>query len=99
MNILIKFEDSYGCKTLFEHTTSILNSNKTNVQVIGSLGNTGVFKVSKREVAAVNYVIIVFDMDGEKNSSLTSDELFSHLNKQIMKDGIIKNTHSYIFLL
>lgn len=97
MNILIKFEDSYGCKTLFEHTTSILNPkktslnpNKTNVQVIGSLGNTGVFKVSKREVAAVDYVIIVFDMDGDKNSSLTSTELFNHLNKQIMQVGVIK---------
>lgn len=90
VNILIKFEDSYGCKTLFEHTTSILNSNKTNVQIIGSLGNTGVFKVSKREVATVDYVIIVFDMDGDKNSSLTSTELFHHLNKQIMQDGVIK---------
>lgn len=90
VNILIKFEDSYGCKTLFEHTKSILNSNKLNVEIVGSLGNTGVFRVPKGEVNCYDYVILVFDMDDVNNVSLTSDELSKHLNKYIMKNGLVK---------
>lgn len=99
MNILIQFEDSYGCRTLFEHSNSILN-NHADVKINGGLSNSGVFIVTKRMVQNYDYVIVVFDMDSPTNFSLVSKELKVQLSKSILdKDGNIKATHANKIIL
>lgn len=88
MSILIRFEDSYGCRSLFNHSNSILKSYDINY----SLCNTGIFKISKRLVDNYDYIICVFDLDSfdGKSFALTSDVLRSQLKKYFYSENSIK---------
>ena len=58
MNILIRFEDRYGCKTLFSYSQSCL----VKCDIVASLGNTGVFNITKRLASSYDFIICVFDL-------------------------------------
>ena len=45
MNVLIRFEDTYGCKTLFEDLHPGNCIGEDNITSLGSFGGDGVFKV------------------------------------------------------
>ena len=53
MNILIRFEDKYGCKTLFINSNSCLKG----ADIDDSLGNSGVFKITKRQASNYDYIM------------------------------------------
>lgn len=74
MNILIRFEDNYGCSTLFNYSTSALLT-CSGLETVSGLGNAGVFNVSKRVSDYYDFIILVFDLDSPSTGSLTSKEL------------------------
>lgn len=82
MNILIRFEDRYGCNTLFKYSHSCLNT--SGVDILGDFSADGVFKVLKRDAQYYDYIIMVFDLDSSVNGSLTSMELLQKLKKTIL---------------
>lgn len=85
MNIWMRFEDSYGCATLFQYSNSFLNSEKLNVKIDDGFGNSGVFKIAKRDAERYDYIIVIFDLDDNKNYSLTSESLLDSMSRNILK--------------
>lgn len=47
VDILIKFEDNYGCKTLFEYSNSCLRKHDS-IDIIGGFGDSGVFNITTK---------------------------------------------------
>lgn len=87
MNILIQFEDDYGCYSLFRESNSLLNCNNDlslNVDVTHGKSATGVFKIAKHRAKAYDYIILVFDLDSKDNYSLTGNELVQHLYPAVL---------------
>lgn len=90
MNVLIRFEDRYGCKTLFVNSNSCLVSSDISYD----LGNTKVFKVSKKLASGYDYIIIVFDLDSADNLSLTKEELIDLVSKNFYNsEGTLKDCY------
>lgn len=88
MNILLHFEDSYGCYSLFTYCQSVLNPKSCNISGISVLierGLTcnGVFAIDLEALDHYDYIILIFDMDGseEGTSCLTPDILKQRLEK------------------
>jgi hypothetical protein len=87
----MRFEDKYGCRTLFEHSNSVLNNNSSVIRP--GLGNKGVFKVRADDINMYDYTIIIFDLDAPDTYSLTSEELINTLRKSIL-ERFLKIKHS-----
>lgn len=100
MNILIKFEDTYGCKTLFEYSTSCLRKHDS-IDILGGFGDSGVFTITKKVVSSYDYIILVFDLDSQVNMSLTSEELMHRLKQSILVQdtGVIKDNYKNKIIL
>lgn len=96
MNTLIKFEDKYGCATLF-NKVSPLDVNEYNIQ--SDLCNTGVFRVTKNEAINNTRIVIVFDLDDDDNLSLTGESLRDRLSKFIITENSIKNVYKNKIIL
>lgn len=90
MSTLIRFEDRYGCATLFDNVSKL---NRDNCIIQPDLCDTGVFKVTRNEAINNEIIIIVFDLDDENNLSLTGESLRNRLNRFILKDNNIKDAY------
>lgn len=92
MNILIHFEDSHGCASLFEYS-KCFKSNALNITVVQGLSNSGVYNISKAQFQKYDKIIVVFDLDAmgvkgvQSDVSLTSQTLLVHLKNK----GIVDN--------
>lgn len=83
LNISIRFEDTYGCYTLFRNSPSILN-NDTSIEISGALGNGNVLKIKENAISKNDFVIAVFDLDGTRDISITSQDLRKTLERHII---------------
>lgn len=83
MNIFIRFEDKFGCLSLFNYSASILNKGIESVTVRGDFGCNDVFSVSQKDLDDYDYIILVFDMDNSEKGHgvLTPDLLKNRLIK------------------
>lgn len=100
MNIWMRFEDSYGCATLFQYSSSYLKNEKLNIKIDDGLGNSGVFKIAKRDAERYDYIIVVFDLDDNKDYSLTSKSLLHLMSKHILdSDYTIKHYYANKLIL
>lgn len=92
MNVLIRFEDRYGCCTLFNYSSSVLHG---VANIVNNLGDDGVFNVFKRDANEYDYIVLVFDLDEQVKMSLTSEILHKKLKKYIMNNnGDIKESYA-----
>ncbi|MCM1222805.1 MAG: hypothetical protein NC548_50945 [Lachnospiraceae bacterium] len=86
MSTLIRFEDRYGCRTLFEY---VHRDHTLDVDITHGLDNSGVFKVTNRMIKDYDKIIVVFDLDSDKDISLTEPEL-----KERLKSHILDNSYN-----
>lgn len=64
MNVLIRFEDKFGCFSLFKHCDSALHDKCNDIS--GGWGCNGVFKINIKTLHQYDYIILIFDMDGSE---------------------------------
>lgn len=81
MNVLIKFEDEYGCYSLFNYCKSVLNNEYNDIT--NGWGCNGVFNLNSVEWRQYDYIILIFDMDDSEKGlgCLTVDVLKQRLEK------------------
>jgi len=83
MNVLLRFEDRYGCYSLFKYCKSILNSGLCGIGIENGLTCNGVFEVEAALLDNYDYVILIFDMDN-------SEDGMGCLNSKILKSRLQK---------
>lgn len=96
MNVLLRFEDKYGCCSLFKYCNSILNSQfykaeNLNVSVENGLTCNGVFFLDSNLIDNYDFVIIVFDMDNSEDGygCLTTEILKQRLENFLVSKILI----------
>lgn len=89
MRILIRFEDAYGCASLFRECNKALKG----VTIEDDISEGGVFKIAKSTIGDFDYVIAVTDLDDSVNFSMTGQALRHKLEANITKDNKIKNAY------
>lgn len=81
LNILMKFEDKYGCYTLFSRVNDLSKINNANIDITVGLSNSLISTITKQEIENYDYILIIFDMDSTSNNSLTSKELMAQIKQ------------------
>lgn len=89
LNILMKFEDKYGCYTLFNRVNDISKIDNANIDIIAGLSNSLISTITKQEIENYDYILIIFDMDSTSNESLTSKELMTQVEQLYNYENII----------
>lgn len=87
MNILIRFEDTFGCHELFNvvaNNKGIYADSNITFKIEPGKSNTEVFHISKSQIKRYDYVILIFDMDDNVNISLTGEGLIKQLKFNIL---------------
>lgn len=93
MNVLIRFEDRYGCRILFEEVSELYDPIKGNTE--GGLSDAGVFLMSNIDINLYDRVVMVFDLDSNKDASLIGDELKDRMSEFILDENTLKLNSDY----
>lgn len=105
MNIFMKFEDKYGCCSLFNYSNSILLKNSASVDILGDFCCNDVFSISRKDLDSYDFIILVFDMDNseEGDGALTFNLLQNRLIKaseiNCVEDDFGKTLRSKLILI
>lgn len=89
LSILMKFEDKYGCNTLFNRANVLDKICNANIDIIAGLSNTLISTITKQELENYDYILIILDMDSTSNNSLTSKELMMQIEQLSSYKNII----------